>query len=753
MAKKHNVSSRHKVTFDIEGMTCASCVRRVEKALKNVPGVEEATVNFATNRAHVRFRKNNVSSNMLEAAVAEAGYKAKSAADNGHDMSQHGDETKGLLYSLLFAILLTLPVFMLEMGGHLFPAFRDWVEQTMGYGMNRIVQFVLTSCVLFGPGFRFFQKGVPALLHGRPDMNSLVAVGAFAAWVYSTVATFAGSILPEGANHIYFEAAAVIVTLILLGRYLESRARGHAGEAIRALAGLRPQNTRIQRGKKIKDILLEDVEVGDHIVVRPGEKLPVDGEVTDGASHVDESMMTGEPIPVMKTVGAKVFAGTVNGNGTLVFRAEKVGADTLVAQIQRMVEEAQNTKLPIQSMVDRVMAWFVPAVFGFSVFTFILWLMFARQPALPQALVAAVAVLIIACPCAMGLATPMSIMVGTGRAARLGVLFRRGDALQTLREAEVIAFDKTGTLTLGKPQLVQFEVADGFKRKDVLAKVAAVESRSEHPIGMALDSIAQIEGLKLPKISDFEAHAGLGVSGKISGKRVAIGSEHYMNRLKVDIAPFTSAAKAYGKKGMTTVYAAIGGRPAAVLAVADPVKLHSNYAVETLNKMGLDTVMVTGDSRVTAQAVGKEIGITQIEAEVLPAGKVDVVRHLQKNGRRVAFVGDGINDAPALSAADTGIAIGTGTDVAIESADVILISGDPAAIANAVGISHATIRNIKQNLFWAFAYNIALIPVAAGILYPRWGIQLSPVLAAGAMALSSIFVVVNALRLRRFKLY
>lgn len=750
MTEDKKIPSRREIVLDIAGMSCASCVRRVEKALKNVPGVEEANVNFATNRAHVFFIENVVMPDALEAAVVKAGYGAKPVIDGRQEEAQ-ADEARQLCRSLVIALILTFPVFILEMGGHFIPPFQQWVQQTIGIATGRFFQFVLTSCVLFGPGFRFFEKGIPALFRGAPDMNFLVAAGAFAAWAYSTVATFADNILPEGSNHVYFEAAAVIVTLILLGRYLESQARGRAGEAVRALAGLKPKTTRVKRQGKVQDIPLEEVAIGDYIIIRPGEKLPVDGEVVDGASHVDESMMTGESLPVIKSAGTRVFAGTVNGNGTFTFRAGKVGTDTLLARIQRMVEEAQGARLPVQNMVDKVTAWFVPAVFAVSVVTFILWMAFVSPPALPKALVAAVAVLIIACPCAMGLAVPASIMVGTGRAARLGILFRRGDALQALRDVGIIAFDKTGTLTLGKPQLAFFEVMNGFVREDVLARIAAIENHSGHPIGAALVRAAEAEKLELPVVDDFTSHPGFGVSGKISGTVVAIGSGRYMCNLKVDIIPFSAAAKAYGKKGMTPFYAAVGGKAAAIFAVADPVKPHVRRTIEALDAIGVRTAMITGDNRITAEVIAREIGIRTVEAEVLPDGKVDIIRHLQKDGQHVAFVGDGINDAPALSAADTGIAIGTGTDVAIESADVILMAGNPAGIINAVGISRATIRNIRQNLFWAFAYNIALIPVAAGVLYPRWGIQLSPMLAAGAMALSSVFVLSNALRLRRFK--
>lgn len=737
------------IVLDIVGMSCASCVRRVEKALQSVDGVEEASVNFVTGRTHVSCAGDKTTSAALEAAVAKAGYKARPVADSSRKSAP--EETGQLCHSFLLAFILTVPVFILEMGGHLVPSFQHWTEQAFGVLAVRSLQFVLASCVLFGPGRSFFKKGIPALLRGAPDMNSLVAVGALAAWGYSTVATFAGDVLPEGSNHVYFEAAAVIVTLILLGRYLEMRARGRAGEAIGALARLTPKTAAVERQGSLQDIPLEKVLAGDRIMIRPGEKLPVDGEVIEGGSSVDESMMTGEPLPVAKKPGDKVFAGTVNGNGTFIFRAEKVGADTLLARIRQMVEEAQGARLPIQAMADKVTAWFVPAVFAVCAATFIAWMIFAPPPALPKALVAAVAVLIVACPCAMGLATPAVVMVGTGRAAQLGILFRRGDALQTLSNAQIAAFDKTGTLTLGKPQLAFFEVAEGLRQGDVLEKIAAVESRSEHQIGAALANTAGVEKFALLPVSDFVSRPGFGVSGKVAGSAVAVGSGRYMRDLGIDVASFAASAKAQGKKGMTSFYAAIDGMAAAFFAVADPVKPQAAPTVAALEQMGLRTAMITGDNRSTAQAVAQEIGIRQVEADVLPDGKVDAVHQLQKGGWQLAFIGDGVNDAPALSVADTGIAIGTGADIAVESADIVLMSGDLAGVVNAVGLARATIRNIRQNLFWAFIYNIALIPVAAGGLYPRWGIQLSPVLAAAAMALSSVFVLTNALRLRRFR--
>jgi Cu+-exporting ATPase len=543
----------------------------------------------------------------------------------------------------------------------------------------------------------------------------------------------------------------VIVTLILLGRFLEARAKGRTGEAIKKLVGLQAKTARIIRDGVTQEVPLAEVRSGDPVVVRPGEKIAVDGEIVEGSSFVDEAMITGEPTPAAKGLGAEVVGGTVNKTGSFTFRATKVGSETLLAQIIRMVETAQGAKLPIQAVVDRVTAWFVPAVLAAAVLTFGIWLVFGPDPALSFALVNGVAVLIIACPCAMGLATPTSIMVSTGRAAELGVLFRKGDALQTLRDAAVIALDKTGTLTEGRPELTDFAASDGFAEGEVLRLVASVEARSEHPVAEAIVRAAGQRGLAPATVTGFEAVPGFGVRGTVDGRLVEIGADRMMGRLGLDVSAFASTAERLSEDGKTPLYAALDGRLAAIIVVADPIKASTPAAIRALHALGLKVAMVTGDNRRTAEAIGRHIGIDEIVAEVLPDGKVEAVKRLGRDGARVAFVGDGINDAPALAAADVGIAIGTGTDIAIESADVVLMSGDLSGVANAIALSKATLRNIGQNLFWAFAYNAALIPVAAGVLYPLSGMLLSPMLAAGAMALSSVFVLTNALRLKRFR--
>ncbi|MBN9429034.1 MAG: copper-translocating P-type ATPase [Burkholderiales bacterium] len=740
------------VELAVEGMTCASCVGRVEKALKAVPGVTQAAVNLATERATVR---GVAAVPDLIAAIKKAGYEAR-PVDSGAQADDEAAEKKDaeraeLKRDLTLAAVLALPVFVLEMGSHLIPGMHEWVMNTIGMQESWYLQFVLTLLVLAIPGRRFYQKGFPALVRLSPDMNSLVAVGTAAAFGYSMVATFAPGLLPAGTVNVYYEAAAVIVALILLGRFLEARAKGRTSEAIRRLVRLQAKVAHVSRDGRMLDIPISEVALGDLVEVRPGERVPVDGEVLDGRSFVDESMITGEPIPVEKAAGSGVVGGTVNQKGALALRATAVGGQTMLAQIIRLVEQAQSSKLPIQTVVDKVTLWFVPAVMLAALLTCLAWLLWGPSPALTFALVNAVAVLIIACPCAMGLATPTSIMVGTGRGAEMGVLFRKGEALQLLKDAQVVAVDKTGTLTEGRPVLTDLEIAAGFDRSQVLAKVAAVESRSEHPIARAIVESAVDGGLTLPVMTDFDSITGMGVRATVDGARVEVGADRFMRALGLDVGSFARTAERLGNEGKSPLYAAIDGRLAAIIAVADPIKSSTPAAIAALHQLGLKVAMITGDNARTAQAIARQLGIDEVVAEVLPEGKVEAVRRLKAAHGQIAYVGDGINDAPALAAADVGLAIGTGTDVAVESADVVLMSGNLQGVPNAIALSKATIGNIRQNLFWAFGYNTALIPVAAGVLYPAYGVLLSPIFAAGAMALSSVFVLGNALRLRRFQ--
>jgi heavy metal translocating P-type ATPase len=738
------------VDLAIEGMTCASCVARVERALLSVPGVTSAAVNLATERATVTGSADLAA---LTRAVADAGYEARAAAPAmaaaDETAAKKAAEEALLKRDVLIAAALSLPVFLLEMGSHLFTWVHMAVMNTIGMQNSWYLQFALTSAVLFGPGLRFFRKGLPALARLTPDMNSLVAVGTSAAYGYSLVATFAPGVLPQGTTFVYYEAAAVIVTLILLGRYLEARAKGRTSEAIKRLVGLQAKTARVVRSGVATELPVAEVRPGDLVEVRPGERVPVDGEVTTGASWIDESMISGEPLPVEKSAGSPVTGGTINQTGAFTFRATAVGEATMLAQIIRMVEAAQGGKLPIQALVDQVTMWFVPAVMALATLTFAVWLIFGPDPALTFGLVNAVAVLIIACPCAMGLATPTSIMVGTGRGAELGVLFRKGEALQALQSVKVVAFDKTGTLTEGKPRLTDLVLHQGFDRAAVLASVAAVEAKSEHPIARAIVAAAAEDGLILPEVTAFESLTGFGVFAQAGGQRVEVGADRYMSKLGLDVTPFADAATRLGDEGKSPLYAAIDGKLAAILAVADPIKETTPQAIRALHALGLKVAMITGDNARTANAIARQLGFDEVVAEVLPDGKVTAVKRLKAMGT-LAYVGDGINDAPALAEADVGLAVGTGTDIAIEAADVVLMTGRLTAVSDAIALSKAVMRNIRQNLFWAFAYNAALIPVAAGILWPSFGILLSPIFAAAAMALSSVFVLGNALRLRRF---
>ncbi len=738
----------------VEGMTCASCVGRVERALQAVPGVHSAVVNLATERATISAHA-AVGMDALLAAIAKAGYDAKPvqeashAADQQRARQQH--ELQALKRDLLLATVLAAPVFVLEMGGHMNPAFHHWVAQWLPQQTSWWLQLVLTTLVLAGPGRRFFAKGIPALLRGAPDMNSLVAVGTSAAYAYSVVATLAPSWLPAGTVNVYFEAAAVIVALILLGRFMELRAKGNTSDAIKRLVQMQAKTALVQRNGQWHEVAITEVQQGDSVQVRPGERIPVDGVVVAGDSFVDESMISGEPVPVHKPAGATVVGGTVNQKGALTVQASHVGGDTVLAQIIRMVEQAQGGKLPIQAVVDKVTMWFVPAVMGVALLTFVLWMLLGTAPALGFALVNAVAVLIIACPCAMGLATPTSIMVATGRAAQLGVLFRKGEALQAMKDAKVVAVDKTGTLTEGKPALTDLVLAPGFARAAVLADVAAVESQSEHPIAQAIVQAALAEGLAIAPLQQFESITGYGVRAMVGANKVEVGADRLMAQLGADVAVFAADADRLGREGKTPLYAAINGQLAAMIAVADPIKPTTKAAIEGLHAMGLKVAMITGDNRRTGEAIAAQLGIDEVVAEVLPDGKVEAVKRLRAEHGALVYVGDGINDAPALAEAEVGVAIGTGTDIAIESADVVLMRGDMRGAVTAIGLSRATMRNIHQNLFWAFAYNVALIPVAAGLLYPINGTLLSPVFAAGAMAMSSVFVLGNALRLRSYR--
>jgi Cu+-exporting ATPase len=764
-AQNSKDSGRETLELPVTGMTCAACVVRVEKALKKVEGVENVTVNLATERATVAYSGANPT--LLKRAVREAGYGILEieAGQNRADAEREAreKETQKLKRLVIFSAVFAVPLVLIAMVPMIWESAMTLLMRFAPMNVWNWVMLALVTPVQFGPGLRFYKNGWKALQSSSPDMNSLVMIGTSAAYFYSLTVTLFPSVFPFQARHVYFEASAVVITLVLLGKYFEAIAKGRTSEAMKKLLSLQAKTARVIKGKKELELPISEVLPDDVIAVRPGEKIPVDGVVLSGNSYVDESMITGESIPVAKTEGVRVIGGTLNGNGAFTFRATAVGEDTVLAQIIKLVENAQGSKPAIQGLADKVVAVFTPIVLVIAAITALVWIFFGGENAIGFALVNTVAVLIIACPCAMGLATPTSIMVGTGKAAEMGVLFRKGEALQTLQEVNVIALDKTGTLTKGKPELTDLVMSDEWQVQSEIASyllpptsyllqlIASVENKSEHPVAQAIVKAAEHQGLSLFETNDFEALPGFGVSAKVSDKLVQIGADRYMTKLGLDISIFEGEASRLGDEGKTPLYAAIDGKLAAIIAVADSIKETSFEAINALHQQGFKVAMITGDNQRTANAIAKQLGIDEVLAEVLPDGKSKAVTQLQGKGYKVAFVGDGINDAPALAQADVGLAIGTGTDIAIETADVILMSGDLRGVPNAIALSRATLRNIKLNLFWAFAYNVILIPVAAGVLYPLNGWLLSPVLAGAAMGLSSVFVLSNALRLRGFR--
>lgn len=666
--------------------------------------------------------------------------------------SADSPELRDMTRRFWIALTLTLPVFVLEMGGHLIDL-RHLVAPYVSNG----VQLALATPVVLWAGWPFFARAAASLRNRSLNMFTLIALGTGAAWLYSLAATLAPGLFPpalrgeHGAVAVYFEAAAVITVLVLLGQVLELRAREKTSGAIKALLGLAPKTAlrvRPDGSGDDEDVPVDSILVGDLLRVRPGEKVPVDGVLVEGKGNVDESMVTGEPLPVAKAVGSKVTAGTLNQTGGFVLRAEKVGADTLLAQIVHMVAAAQRSRAPIQRMADQVSGWFVPVVIGIAALTFVAWLLWGPQPAFSHALINAVAVLIIACPCALGLATPMSIMVGVGRGARHGVLIRDAEALERLEKVDTLMVDKTGTLTEGRPEVVHVEAAPGFTVQEVLQKLASVERASEHPLALAIVAGAQTHQLPLLPVVDFDSPLGKGVIGTVGGQRVVSGSAKFLAEQGLDVASLAPPAEAQRRQAATVIYVGIDGRLAGFAAVADPVKATTLQALQALQAAGIHVVMLTGDGQTTAEAVGRQLGIAEVIADVFPEDKAAAVRRLKSQGRVVAMAGDGVNDAPALAAADIGLAMATGTDVAMESAGVTLLHGDLMGIVRARALSRATMRNIRQNLVLSFAYNVAGIPLAAGVLYPAFGLLLSPVVAAAAMALSSVSVIANALRLR-----
>ncbi len=654
---------------------------------------------------------------------------------------------------LWIGVALAAPILVLEMGRHIFG-----IDRVVAPAANAWAQFLLATPVVLWAGWPFFERGWASLLSRNLNMFTLIALGTGVAWTYSVIATLAPSIFPpafrgsHGQVAVYFEAAAVITVLVLLGQVLELRARERTGGAIKALLDLAPKTARRLRGDVEEEVSLDLIAVGDRLRVRPGEKVPVDSIVTDGRSTIDESMVTGESMPVTRTVGDHVIGGTLNQTGALVVEAERVGHDTMLARIVRMVADAQRSRAPIQRLADRVASWFVPSVIAIAAIAFLVWWAIGPSPSLSYGLIAGVSVLIIACPCALGLATPMSIMAGVGRGAGVGVLIKNADALERFEKVDTLVLDKTGTLTEGKPAVVAMHTAPGIEERDLLRYAASIETRSEHPLAAAIVAAAKDRGVVLTEPTDFDSPTGKGVIGIVDGARIALGAERYLSELGIDVSSLHAPAEALRQDGTTAIFAAMNDRVIGIFGIADPVKASTPAALQTLRDQGLKLVMLTGDNRTTAEAVARSLGIDVVEAEVLPEDKSRIVQRLKSEGRVVAMAGDGVNDAPALAAADIGIAMGAGTDVAIESAGVTLLKGDLGGIARARAISRATMRNIRQNLFFAFAYNVAGIPIAAGVLYPITGDLLSPMIAAGAMALSSVSVIVNALRLNTVRL-
>ncbi len=739
------------VELSVGGMTCASCVARVEKVIGELSDVIAANVNLATKKASVSFTPGTLDAGVLAAAIEQAGYEAHEVSAEGGDHAADSPEAeaKGYRNKLQLAAGFTIPLFLVAML-KMSPGAGDLMIAVLAERGWIWVEFFLATPVLFYAGRGFYVSGWAELRHLNPGMNSLVMLGSSAAYFYSVAALMTPGIFPEGTATSYFEAAGVIVTLILLGRYLEAIAKGRTSEAIKKLIQLQAKIARVIRDGVEMEIPIEEVVLGDLVVVRPGERLAVDGIVTEGESYVDESMISGEPVPVEKGSGNEAIGGTVNKTGVLTLMATRVGADTVLSQIIRMVEEVQGTKQEIQKIADQIASVFVPIVIAVAAVTFGVWLTFGPEPPLSFAFVTAVSVLLIACPCAMGLATPTAIMVGTGKGAEMGVLFRKGTALEVLARIDTIVLDKTGTLTRGLPELTDFDAIDSDKM-ETLRLVAAAEVKSEHPIAEAIVRGAREQGLDVPSPDTLKAEPGFGIEAGVEGHTVQVGADRYMERLGIDISSVEERAAELGWHAKTPLYAAIDGKLAAVIAVADALKDGSVEAIKALHALGLETAILTGDNRCTANAIAADLGIDRVLAEVLPDQKADEIKSLQADGKIVAFIGDGINDAPALAQADAGIAIGTGTDIAIEAGDIVLMSGDLRGIVNATALSRRTLKTIRLNFFWAYAYNVALIPIAAGVLYPLMGVLLSPMLAAAAMSFSSIFVVNNSLRLRGFR--
>ena len=735
-------------TFKVEGMTCSACANRVERVTQKIEGVELAVVNFATEKLTIKLDADVASYGQVKAAVEKAGFQLVSEEDTIKGEEKKHDEASKLLIRFIISLIFAVPLLIISMGhmvGMPLPHLIDPMMNPFNFG---IVQLILTLPVVMA-GYKFYQVGIKNLIQLSPNMDSLIAIGTLTAFFYSVFGIYK---ITQGdasyAMHLYFESAAVILTLITLGKYLEAVSKGKTSQAIKALMGLAPKTATIERNGRELEVPIEEVVVGDLVLVKPGEKLPVDGEVIEGSTAIDESMLTGESIPVEKTVGSLVIGASINKTGFIKYKATKVGRDTALAQIVKLVEDAQGSKAPIAKMADIISAYFVPIVIGLAILSSVAWLLAGETGVF--ALSIFISVLVIACPCALGLATPTAIMVGTGKGAEYGVLIKGGEALETTHKLSTLIFDKTGTITEGKPKVTDI-VTTNLSEEQLLIYAASAEKGSEHPLGEAIVRAAIDRGYQLCELQSFNAIPGHGIEVGIQGKQMLLGNKKLMIEKTIDVSSLSETSDQLAYDGKTPMYMAIDGQLAGIIAVADTVKESSKKAIETLHQMGIKVAMITGDNQKTADAIARQVGIDLVLAEVLPADKANEVKKLQETGVKVGMVGDGINDAPALAQADIGIAIGSGTDVAIESADIVLMKSDLMDVSTAIKLSKATIRNIKENLFWAFAYNVLGIPVAMGLLHLLGGPLLNPMIAAAAMSLSSVSVLLNALRLRRFK--
>ncbi len=752
-----DTATEERIVIPVTGMTCAACQARVQRTLTRTPGVSDATVNLMLNNATISFDPHEISAQKLVDAIRDTGYGAELPAttrgafeEQEEAEAAHAKEVRTLTQKVVVAMVMAVVAMALS------------IESMNGAAgaQNTVVRWtllVLTTFVMAWAGRHFYTRAWSALKHGGSDMNTLISVGTGVAYLFSVAATLApGWFLSHGVQpHVYFDAVDAIIALILLGNLFEARAKQRTSAALRALADLQPHTARVVVDGQEMDVPVEQVRHGDTVLIRPGERVPVDGDVTSGQSAVDESMLTGESMPVPKAVGGKVYGGTMNRTGALRIRATTLGADSALARIVQLMRDAQGTRAPIQNLADRVSSIFVPSVIGIAIFTFLLWIFLPQNAQNGQlvvhALTAAVAVLIIACPCAMGLAVPTAMMVATGKGASLGILFKGGDTLQRANDIDVVVLDKTGTVTEGRPTVTDVETV-GRSTDELLAFVASAERQSEHPLADAIVQSAKQRGLTLADAEGFTAIAGHGITAVVNGSALAIGNEALMKEYAVDVSPLRAKADALAGDAKTPAYVAVDGELAGLIAVADPIKQSTVEAVRALGALGTEVVLLTGDTQRTANAIARQAGIGRVIAEVLPEGKVDAIKKLQAEGHVVGMVGDGINDAPALAQADVGFAIGTGTDVAIEAGDVTLMRGDPRSVAQAMQLARKTMGTMKQNLFWAFIYNVIGIPIAAGALYPAFGLQLNPVIASGAMAFSSVSVVSNSLRLRRARI-